>query len=184
MERPFFKLPMLLVALLLVGVSPAAAQSIPAPMAFDEDEFSEWEGGRSGWAAWFGFVEYDDPAGEGAVGIGIAAHDGRAMLLRGATFVSSDDQQTWSGVEGSVGLALPTFITPYTSVGFVLAAVDDDTDGHNSITAAEAYLEWGGLVHVGSLWALYGRRNYYGQNGIPRGDRSEIGALGWRFSFD
>ncbi len=142
-------------------------------------------GQASGWASWYLFGEVDGNTNESTVGIGILAFGDPYLVLRGAMFVTADNRFTWTGAEGLVGLALPYPISPYGGIGGLLASVDDGTDANgNSIFGAEAFYEWGAMARMKPVWAAWSRRNYYGDNGVPRGERTEMWSLGWSFDFE
>ncbi len=142
-------------------------------------------GQASGWASWYLFGEVDTHTNERTVGIGILAFGDPYLVLRGAAFVTADSRFTWTRAEGMVGLAPPYPISPYGGVGGLIASVDDGTDANgNSIIGMEAFYEWGAMARLKPIWAAWTRRNYYGDNGVPRGDRTEMWSLGWSFDFE
>lgn len=136
---------------------------------------------RGGDAYGYVLVEHDRDLNIDAVALGNLTHDGRHTTASVALFSASDGMVVWTGAEMAAGMSLATAISPTANVGVMIASPDDSTDGANGTFAAiEGFVEWGVTLRLGPLYGFAGRRNYYGHNGIERGERSDIATLGLR----
>ncbi|MDH5528006.1 MAG: hypothetical protein OEY97_11945 [Nitrospirota bacterium] len=126
-------------------------------------------------------IEHERDLDIDSVALGNVQHDGRYTTKSIALFTASDGFVVWSGAEFATGISLARMISPTANFGVILGSPDDATDGTSGTFAGmEAYMEWGVTLRLGPLYGFAGRRNYYGHNGIERGERSDVATFGLR----